>query len=96
MNNISIRDKALYEGVVTNIKDSIDLVDTIEMISNSSDIMRSLILDDLMEYIETSDKTEHEYLLKVFKSLDGLPILIKKYYRNEIDKEVAYLKDIGE
>ena len=96
MNNRSIRDQALYDGVTTNIKDSINLVDTIEMVSNSNEKLKLMILEDLMEYIENSDRTEHEYLLRVFKRLDSLSDLIKFYYQNEIDKEVAYLKDIGE
>ena len=96
MNNRSIRDQALYEGVVTNIKDSINLVDTIEMVSNSNEKLKLMILEDLMEYIENSDRTEHEYLLRVFKSLDSLSDLIKYYYQDDIDKEVSRLKDIGE
>ena len=96
MNNRSIKDQALYEGVVTNIKDSINLVDTIEMVSNSSEKLKLMILEDLMEYIENSDRTEHEYLLRMFKSLDSLSDLIKFYYQDDIDKEVSRLKDIGE
>ena len=96
MHNRSIKDQALYEGVVTNIKDSINLADIIEMISISSVKMKIMLLEDFIEYVENSDKTEHEYLLRVFKSLDSLTDFIKSFYENEIDKEVAYLKDIGE
>ena len=96
MNNRSIRDQALYNGFCNNIKDNIDLVDTIEMISNSSQKLKLWILEELMEYIENSDRTEHEYLLRMFKSLDSFPELIKSYYQDDIDKEVSRLKDIGE